>query len=376
MNKRQNEVFVWPLCTRIIHWMIALSFLTSFITAFFHSLFKWHLAFGWIFGIVLIYRLVWGIVGPNYATFKTFKLSFAELRYYFVEKVQNRWRKIHAGHNAASSWFTIIVLCFGLEIVLSGLLLQGTQEASGPFCFLNNDFFKASTFLFYVHEYGAYILVAWAFIHISGVLVEQFYHKTNMAFAMVTGYKRAEGEDTVVSIWHHLFAYSVIAISIGMLYTIVYDEKSYLTHERFAKIDYAAENEAYAQKCGKCHKPYPPFMLPSASWTLLMDGLSNHFGEAISDRNITQSEQESIRAYLASRSAETSSRKLAFKTLDSLGTMHPISMSKVPYWRAAHEHIDRSVYKRPSIKEASNCFACHEGFEFGIVDNTRIHIPQ
>lgn len=104
MNKRAHEVFVWPLCTRIIHWIIASSFFLSFVTSFYHNLFRWHLAFGLIFGIVLLFRLIWGFVGPNYATFKTFKLSLHELKDYFAQKVKNRWRKIHAGHNAASSW--------------------------------------------------------------------------------------------------------------------------------------------------------------------------------------------------------------------------------------------------------------------------------
>lgn len=376
MNKKKDAVFVWPLCTRIIHWMIALSFFTSFITAFFHDLFKWHLAFGFIFGIGLVYRIVWGILGPSYATFKTFKLSLKELQHYFAEKVQNRWRKIYAGHNAASSWFTLIVLFLGSLIVLSGLILQGVQEASGIFSFLNAHYFRASTALFYFHQFLSYFLAIWAIIHIVGVLIEQFYHKTHMVFAMVTGYKKAEGEDAVVSLWHHLFAYTVILFSMVTLYMIVYHEGTFLTKERFTKIDYTTQNSDFAQKCSQCHKLYPPFMLPHDSWVILMDGLDNHFGEAITDRNITRSEQQNIKGYLLTHSAETSSRKLAFKTLESLKTMRPISMTKVPYWRMAHHHIEPSVYKRESIKNRSNCFACHQGFEYGILDNTLIHIPH
>jgi cytochrome b len=376
MNKKIGAVFVWPLCTRIIHWMIALSFFIAFYTSFFHDLFKWHLAFGWIFGIGLAYRLIWGLIGPNYATFRTFKLNPRELKAYFAEKIHNRWRKIYAGHNAASSWFTLIVLGFGLSIVLSGLILQGTQEASGLLGFLNTNHYKSSFALFYLHEILAYILGTWAFVHIVGVLIEQFYHKTHMVFAMLTGYKKAQGEDTVVSIWHHLFAYTVIGVSMLTLYMIVYQENTFFTRERFAPMDYASQNASYAQKCSKCHKNYPPFMLPMASWMKVMDGLDNHFGEEITDRNISKSEQQSIRDYLITHSAETSSRKLAFRTLDSLGEMRPVSMTKVPYWRDAHEHIDRSVFKKDAIKNASNCFACHEGFEYGILDNTRIDIPH
>ena len=75
-------------------------------------------------------------------------------------------------------------------------------------------------------------------------------------------------------------------------------------------------------------------------------------------------------------SAESSTHKVAFKTLDSLGDMRPISMSKVPYWRKSHKSIDKAIFKTLLIKKASNCFVCHPDFEYGILDNTRIHIPK
>jgi len=376
MNKRSDEVFVWPLCTRIIHWIIATSFLLSFVTSFDRTLFEWHLAFGFIFGIMLFFRIIWGFFGPNYATFKTFKLKYSELQSYFIEKVQNRWRKIHAGHNAASSWFTLIVLGLGSWIVLSGLLLQGTQEASGLFSRLNAHYFRFSSALLLFHEILSYLLFTWAMIHIVGVLIEQFYHKTHMLFAMITGYKKAEGQDAAVSIVRHLFAYSAIILSMMTLFFVARPQDTFLTKSLFERRDFKAENSTFYEKCSKCHKIYPPFMLPHDSWIRLMDGLENHFGEQIRENNITQSEQMNIKAYLLSHSAESSSHKLAFKTLESLGEMRPISMSKVPYWREAHKNIDKKVYQSLHVKNASNCFACHEDFEYGILENRRIHIPR
>jgi len=376
MNKKSNEVFVWPLCTRLIHWIIACSFFLSFVTSFNHSWFKWHLSFGVMFGMMLLFRLIWGFVGPNYATFKTFKLSPKELQDYFVQKIQNRWRKIYAGHNAASSWFTLIVLGLGSWIVLSGLFLQGIQEGSGLFRDLNEHYFQFSTSLFILHEVFSYLLFIWASIHIVGVLIEQFYHKTHMIFAMITGYKKAEGKDANVSVVRHFFAYTVIVLSFSTFYFVAHSNETFLTQSRFEKRDFKAENPAFFEKCSTCHKLYPPFMLPHDSWVRLMDGLDNHFGEQIRENNITQSEQMSIKTYLLSHSAEFSTQKIAFKTLESLGEMRPISMSKVPYWRDSHKSIDKHVFKSLHVKDAANCFACHPDFEYGILDNTRIYIPQ
>ncbi len=35
---------------------------------------------------------------------------------------------------------------------------------------------------------------------------------------------------------------------------------------------------AYQQECAACHLPYPPGMLPTASWRRLMTNLPRHFG--------------------------------------------------------------------------------------------------
>ena len=84
----------------------------------------------------------------------------------------------------------------GSVISISGLLLYGTQEGHGYLGFLNDHYYMYTDILLNIHIYTSYTLAAWAVVHISGVLVEQFYHKTNMVFAMVTGYKKAKGEDS------------------------------------------------------------------------------------------------------------------------------------------------------------------------------------
>jgi len=188
MNKKSGYVFVWPISTRVIHWMMALSFTAAFATSFYEYMLHNHIAFGFIFLTIIVYRIIWGFIGPRYATFDTFKLSLPQLKHYFVEKVQNRWRKIPAGHNPASSWYTVWALLVGSVIVSSGLLLYGIQEGKGIFMDLNDKYSQYIFILDAVHKYASYLFLAWVLIHITGVLVEQFWHKTSMVFAMLTGY--------------------------------------------------------------------------------------------------------------------------------------------------------------------------------------------
>jgi len=376
VNRKEGLVFVWPISTRIIHWIIAISFTASLITSFYENYLHYHVAFGWIFGVMLIYRIIWGFVGPRYATFNTFKLKPKDLVWYFQEKIIDRWRKIPPGHNPASSWYTILVVSVGSVIVISGLLLYGIQEAKGIFSFLNTDYYMYMDIVDAVHKYASWFLASWACIHILGVMVEQFYHKTSMVFAMITGYKKSEGEDTDVTPFGVFASYAFIILSVIAFYYIVSTYDNFFTRSKFALINYEKENQVYYHDCGDCHKVYPPFLFPKRSWERIMDKLDNHFGEEITENNISMGARESIKKYLYANSAEHSTREVSYKMLKSIGDGRPKSTSKVMYWRETHADIDPSVYKRKSIKDRSNCSACHKDFEYGNLDDTNIKIPD
>ena len=372
MNRKPDKVYVWPLGTRIVHWMFAFSFTTAFITSFYEELLHSHVALGFIFLTMIIYRIIWGVVGPKYATFNTFMLRPSEFKHYFVEKIQNRWRKIPAGHNPASSWYTVWALGMGTIIVITGLLLYGIQEARGVLSYLNDDYTQYMGILGLIHQYTSYIFVVWVIIHITGVLVEQFWHKTNMVFAMVTGYKRTEGEDTTVSKRLTFFAFFMIFIAIATYFFIISSNYNFLTTQKFKNIDYETTQPLFVKECGDCHKVYAPFLLPKESWNKVMNDLDNHFGEEITDANITKAEQATIREFLYANSAETSTREVSVKIMDSLGLRRPKAITKTPYWRETHKDIPKSAFKTKEIKDKSNCIACHKDFDEGNLDDMNI----
>jgi len=39
------------------------------------------------------------------------------------------------------------------------------------------------------------------------------------------------------------------------------------------------DNTLYQQECGSCHFAYQPGLLPARSWSTIMQGLDQHFGE-------------------------------------------------------------------------------------------------
>ena len=383
MNKIKNHVYVWPIQARIIHWLIASSFTLAFIFSLKENLLNLHVAVGIIFGLMLVYRIIWGFVGPQYATFNTFKLSLTKLKYYFVDKVQNRWREIPAGHNPASSWFTLIVLFLGSIISITGLLLYGIQEGKGYLGFLNDEYYKYMFILFDIHIYASYTLLVWVIIHISGVLVEQFYHKTNMVFAMISGYKKAQGEDSKTEKYKSRLTWLFLIISAMVFFVSTDGRHNPFVVSRYTQHDYKHESFIYYTKCGACHQPYPPFMLPNSSWERIRGDLSNHFGENISStikknkKRISTNEQRVIFNFLKRHSADKSTREISLKVMKSLnGARGRKSITKIQYWKDTHADISPKIFKSEKVKDKSNCFACHKNFEKGMIEDIDIQIPK
>ena len=383
MNKRKDYVFVWPFYTRVIHWLVAFSFAIAFILSFYENLLNLHVAVGIIFGLMLLYRIIWGFIGPKYATFNTFKLNLSQLIFYFQEKVQNRWREIPAGHNPASSWYTLIVLGCGSIIAISGLLLYGIQEGHGYLGFLNNRYYMYMDMLFLIHKIASYILLAWTIIHITGVLVEQFYHKTNMVFAMITGYKKAKGEDSNPGKKQTGLTYIFLMVSVFVFFVSTDGRNNPFVASKFVPIHYKTDVPIYNDECGACHKPYPPFMLPDTSWDRIKDGLKNHFGEKISpdhnksDNRISINDQTVIFRYLKNYSADKSTREISVKVMKSLnGARGRKSITKIRIWKDIHSKIPRHIFKSKKVKRKANCFACHKNFEKGMLEDIDIKIPR
>jgi len=160
----------------------------------------------------------------------------------------------------------------------------------------------------------------------------------------------------------------MIFIAIGTYFFIVSSNYNFLTLRKYTNIDYEELHPVYYSNCtDDCHKIYPPFLLPEKSWKRIIDDMDKHFGEEITEANISLSQQASIREFLYENSAEHSAREAAVKTMKSLGDLRPKAITKTAYWREVHKNIPRSAYK-----DKSDCWNCHKDFEEGVLSDMNI----
>ena len=120
---------------------------------------------------------------------------------------------------------------------------------------------------------------------------------------------------------------------------------------------------SFTAECSSCHVAYAPFLTGQANWRGVMDGLDKHYGV---DASLDSKTQREISAWLLANAA--SSAPLAAASPDFRITRSDWFIRK-HYWSA-------SVWKRASIKSASNCGACHSGAARSDFDAGSVRVPK
>lgn len=117
----------------------------------------------------------------------------------------------------------------------------------------------------------------------------------------------------------------------------------------------------FKSECGACHIPFPPAMLPARSWTALMNGLAEHFGE---NASLDADTVQTLRTYLEANAADAGGR--GRRILRGLKPdVTPLRITQMPFWIAIHGgEVSPSAFKR--AKSKSNCAACHSQAANGV----------
>ena len=144
------------------------------------------------------------------------------------------------------------------------------------------------------------------------------------------------------------------------------DEDDYWERTRDVAL---VENPIYKEECGSCHMAYPPQLLPGKSWTKLMAGLDDHFGE---NAELDGETAQMIEKYLVDTSRSTSYRKLR----RNLGDKSPLRITELPYFKHEHDEIPPGLIRdNDKINSLSQCNACHRKAERGQFDEDDVYIP-
>jgi cytochrome b len=373
MEDGMIKSYIWPLPNRVAHLLLILFFTLSYILGDFDRLLSYHVAFGLAFGVVIVFRIAWGLIGPKHSKFSDFNFSILDLKEYMFN-VFTKTKK-HIGHNPASSYAIIAMIVLALLSIFSGLLAYGIEENHGIFSFLHSSYFREMEIFKEAHELFANLLLGVILLHVSGTLIDKFIKRGDAIDSMIHGYKQTKQEESIkINILQKTFGLIWIVCSLFALYYLIFDKSNIFIANANVKQNYALLHSDFSKECGSCHIAFPPYLLPANSWDLMMSDLTNHFGD---DASLDEPTTHSILSFLKKNSAENSTHQASLKILKSLKDKNStIAITKTPYWIKKHKELEQDIFASNEVKSKANCQACHQEIQNGLLENDLIKVPK
>ena len=180
-----NKVRVWDLPTRIFHWALVAGVLGLAISGTIGgNVMVWHFRFGYAVLTLLLFRIIWGLVGGRWSRFGAFIYSPQSVFNY----LKGRGKAEHSvGHSPIGAGSVFAMLGILLAQVGSGMLSDDEIAFAGPLTrFVSNASVSLATN--YHKNIGKWILLALVLLHIAAI-VFYLWRKHNLVGAMLHGDK-------------------------------------------------------------------------------------------------------------------------------------------------------------------------------------------
>jgi cytochrome b len=218
-RERLIETPMWDLPVRLFHW----SFVTCFAVAWISGQAEnrdLHYASGLAVLGLVVFRVLWGLVGSPTARFAHFLRRPGAAIAYLKLSFGHRGPSYSFGHNAAGGLMVLgLIGLAGLQAV-SGMASTDDVIFEGPLYGRLPDWLARP--LEILHEPLANILLALALLHIVVILVYRFVKRENLVRAMILGRAKlpaavaqaaeARGETKGAPLWRALVCALIAAL--------------------------------------------------------------------------------------------------------------------------------------------------------------------
>ena len=363
---------VWDLPLRLFHWFLVVCVTIAGVTGFLAP--AWwldvHVYAGYGLGILLAFRLAWGLVGSPYSKFSAFPLRLSSVRRHLItlisRKPDSQVDFDPQGHNPVGAWVIVVMIGVLILLVATGLAVLGGQEKLGPLAFLTS--YQFARLVKELHEILAWGLGGALAIHLSGVFAETVLFRHPVLKAMVTGRKPALAGDANVGgqgpIGRGAVVFTLVAATLIGLAAMLAERPAFGWRT-------LATPAVYSSECRDCHPAYHPSLRNAPAWRSIIAGLGDHYGE---DASIDAASATAIENFLTTNAAGTFDTQAANR-IGRVGTSD-FRITRTPYWKRRHHDIPSAVYRQKNIGSKVNCNGCHRDADSGLYANSEIHIPD
>ena len=203
-----TRISVWDPLVRAGHWALVTAFTIAYLTGEEESQTnEWHEWAGYAAGAIVVWRVLWGLIGPQHARFSDFVVWPRTALNYLIDLLGGRSRR-YVGHSPAGGVMIIALLALMAATVVTGIVAdqdggapKGQATITAPAQFQTGEAQTVlpvkgrqgeESLIGEVHGTLANIMLFLLALHILGVALASFVHRENLVAAMVTGKKRPD----------------------------------------------------------------------------------------------------------------------------------------------------------------------------------------
>ena len=208
-----QTVRIWDLPTRLFHWALVFSVIGAFITVKMGNM-DWHIRLGeWVFCLIL-FRIIWGLIGPHYARFSQFIKGPKSIATYLKDG-----KKVY-GHNPLGALSVIALLAlFGFQAV-TGLYTGDGYFYQGPLYSIGRG--VRDTMTSWHHQMEIWMILLFV-LHVGAVFFYKFFKKDNLLTPMITGKASLAGDAIdIVNVQQTLAMWIRFIIALGIAVLVTY----------------------------------------------------------------------------------------------------------------------------------------------------------
>ena len=177
-------VRLWDLPVRLVHWSFVVLLVALWASAE-NGAIGLHKTLGLIVLALLVFRLLWGLVGSSTARFTGFIKGPASVRQY-LRGLRDPHHPPVVGHNPLGGWSVIALLGLLTGQVALGLVTQDTDGVeSGPLNHLVS--YDTAELARELHELGFNLILAFVALHLAAIAYYRVIKRDNLIAPMITG---------------------------------------------------------------------------------------------------------------------------------------------------------------------------------------------
>lgn len=209
-----QQIRVWDLPVRVFHWalvgLVGLAWATG--ETELTTVHQWT---GYSILTLVIFRILWGLVGSDNARFARF-LQHPGAAWAFLRRMFGGAMPHYDTHNPAGGWMVVAVLLLLLVQAGTGLFANDDVMFEGPFAALvGGDW---SEILTEVHEAVFNLLMLLVIVHVAAVGLHEL-RGERLVRAMLHGRKQSDAAEAPQRPWW--LALPVLAAAVGLVWWLL-----------------------------------------------------------------------------------------------------------------------------------------------------------